>query len=42
MAAGAVEGSVGPGPRKKKKKQDTLIREVLNYLVRSSIMETQQ
>ena len=42
MAAGAVEGSVGPGPRKKKKEQDTLIREVLNYLVRSSIMETQQ
>ena len=37
MAAGSVEGYAGPG--KKKKKQDTLIREVLNYLEKSVIME---
>jgi len=40
MAAGSVEGYAGFG--RKKKKQDTLIREVLNYLEGSGIMETQQ
>ena len=42
MAGGAVEGPASPGHRKKKKKQDTLIREVLNYLEKSGIMEIQQ
>ena len=37
MAAGSVEGYAGPG--KKKKKRDTLIREILNYLEKSVIME---
>ena len=44
-AVGGIEGYAGPGNRKgrkKKKKQDTLIREVLNYLEKSGIMEIQQ
>ena len=35
-----IEGPAGPG--KKKKKQDSLIREVLNYLKENGTMETQQ
>ena len=37
MGAGSVEGYAGP--RKKKKKQDILVREILNYLEKSAIME---
>ena len=41
-APGGIEGSAGPGHRKKKKKKETLIREVFNYLEESGIMEIQQ